>query len=208
MDPTGSNAPMNLKKLETTFQLVGYKDGLSIFENHLKEWAYNQPWVVGFLREMQERYDKPRFTGSPSSDHNQERKDDASLNFFAPAINLKTMLKGDWFDVVSDNKERYTCAWREQVIDALMTSEYGKYMAEKWSLASQRQMLRGHVMGAMMKAGVIKGSALAVARTFYKKPKDDLSTEVKTLAKYMGDSRKEPYLDWIIKYMKSPIEKT
>ena len=48
---------------------------------------------------------------------------------------------------------------------------------------------------------MLKKNRLAVARAYLDKSDTDLSKEVKTFAKYMGDSRREPYFDWVKKYV-------
>lgn len=154
-----------------------------------------------------------RLHGSPASANNMQQPappqspDLPDLNYFAPKKNLQVMLCGDWFDKVCADKKIYTTSWREKLIEALMMSEYRIQIARTWENRSLRLQLKGHVIGALITAGVIKNKALAVARTFYNT--NENTAEVKTLAKYMGDSRKEYYTDWIVDYVKSqqPIEK-
>lgn len=121
--------------------------------------------------------------------------------------NLQTMLCQEWFDKVCVDRRKYTKQWRELVIAKLMGSRHKKEIAKKWEERSQRLQIKGHVIGAFVKAGVLKGSKLAVARTFYNI--EDDTPEVKTLAKYMGDLNRVYYADWIIEYIKkdSLIEK-
>ena len=163
------------------------------------------------------RYQSKPFRGAPASDNNgmsegrvymrgdPESKPD--LNYFAPKKNLQVMLCEDWFDKVCADKKMYTSSWREKFVADLMASEYRDELARTWENRSLRLQLKGHVIGALITAGVIKKKALAVARTYYNT--NENTAEVKTLAKYMGDSRKEYYTDWIVDYVKSqqPIEK-
>jgi hypothetical protein len=129
------------------------------------------------------------------------------LNYFAPTKNLQMMLCEEWFDKVSADKTKYTVAWREKFVTDLMASEYRDKIAEDWAKSDQRLQIKGRIIGALIAAGVINKKALAVARTYYNT--NENTAEVKTLAKYMGDSRKEYYTDWIVDYVESqqPIEK-
>ena len=167
------------------------------------------------------RYQSKPFRGAPASDNNgksegrvymcgdPESKPD--LNYFAPTKNLQMMLCEEWFDKVSADKKKYTTAWRETFVTDLMASEYRDKIAEDWAKPDQRLQIKGRIIGALIAAGVINKKALAVARTYYNNIEN--TAEVKTLAKYMGDSRKEYYTDWIKAYVTrienqiQPIEK-
>ena len=163
------------------------------------------------------RYQSKPFKGAPASDNNGKaegrvymRGDPESkpgLNYFAPKKNLQMMLCEEWFDKVSADKKRFTTVWREKFVADLMASEYRDKLAEDWAKSDQRLQIKGRIIGALIAAGVINKKALAVARTYYNI--NENTAEVKTLAKYMGDSRKAFYTDWIVDYVKSqqPIEK-
>lgn len=163
------------------------------------------------------RYQSKPFKGAPASGNNGKaegrvymRGDPESkpgLNYFAPKKNLQMMLCEEWFDKVSADKKRFTTVWREKFVADLMASEYRDKLAEDWAKSDQRLQIKGRIIGALIAAGVINKKALAVARTYYNI--NENTAEVKTLAKYMGDSRKEFYTDWIVDYVKSqqPIEK-
>ena len=163
------------------------------------------------------RYQSKPFKGAPASGNNGKaegrvymRGDPESkpgLNYFAPKKNLQMMLCEEWFDKVSADKKRFTTVWREKFVADLMASEYRDKLAEDWAKSDQRLQIKGRIIGALIAAGVINKKALAVARTYYNI--NESTAEVKTLAKYMGDSRKEFYTDWIVDYVKSqqPIEK-
>ena len=155
------------------------------------------------------RYQSKPFRGAPASDNNgmsegrvymrgdPESKPD--LNYFAPKKNLQVMLCEDWFDKVCADKKKFTTAWREKFVADLMASEYRDKIAEDWAKSDQRLQIKGRVIGALIAAGVINKKALPVARTYYNI--NENTAEVKTLAKYMGDSRKEFYTDWIKEYV-------
>lgn len=124
---------------------------------------------------------------------------DEGLNYFAPTRILQAMLYEDWFDKVCADKKKYNPAWREDLIVELMNSEYRDEIARNWKEENQRLQIKGHIIGALMNAGVLNKKALAIAREYY--GTDDNTAEVKTLAKYMGDSRRKYYADWIIEHV-------
>lgn len=190
---------IKLEDLEEVFKILGWKAGVAVLDQRIAEFVKaNDPDVANFLKDM-EKYDKPRLQGSPASDHNRQRTDKAGLNYFAPTKNLQVLLCEEWFDKVSADKNKYTAAWREKLVTDLMASEYRDKIAEDWAASDQRLQIKGRIIGALIAAGVINKKALAVARTYYNT--NENTAEVKTLAKYMGDSRKEYYTDWIKEYV-------
>lgn len=187
---------INLEGVEEVFKICGRQLGMAALEKCVAEFFIkNDSRISRFLKDM-EKYDKPRLQGSPASGHNMSKPD---LNYFAPKKNLQVMLCEEWFDKVSADKKKYTTAWRGKFVADLMASEYRDKIAEDWAKPDQRLQIKGRVIGALIAAGVINQKALAVARTYYNN--NDNTAEVKTLAKYMGDSRKEFYTDWIKEYV-------
>ena len=196
---------INLVGIEDVFRICGWQTGKAALEQRITEYIEtHDPRILGFLKDM-EKYDKPHLQGSPGSDHNLQRKDRPDLNYFAPKRILQDLLCMEWFDKVSMDKKRFTVEWRNQLIEDLMKSEHRDEIAEAWSNKDLRLQVKGHVMGALSAAGVLKKSALAVARIYYGTGADN-TKDVKTLAKYMGDSRKEYYADWIVEYVNSSVE--
>ena len=190
---------INLEDLEEVFRICGRQIGMAALEKRVAEFIVkNDPRVALVLKDM-EKYDKPRLQGSPASEHNRQKEDVAGLNLFAPKKNLQIMLCEEWFDKVSADKKRYTTAWREKLVADLMASEYGEGIAMTWRNSDQRLQIKGRLIGALIAAGVINKKALAVARTYYNT--NENRPEVKTLAKYMGDSRREFYTDWLKGYV-------
>ena len=157
------------------------------------------------------RYQSKPFWGDPASDNNGKSEgrvfmhgdpeSKPGLNYFAPKKILQDLLAMDWFNKVCMDKKRFSAEWRNQLIEDLMKSEYRDEIAEAWAKKELRLQVKGHVMGALAAAGVFSKKALAIARIYYGTGTDN-TKEVKTLAKYMGDSRKEYYTDWIIEYVK------
>ena len=157
------------------------------------------------------RYQSKPYWGDPASDNNGKSEgrvfmhgdpeSKPGLNYFAPKKILQDLLAMDWFNKVCMDKKRFSAEWRNQLIEDLMKSEYRDEIAEAWAKKELRLQVKGHVMGALAAAGVFSKKALAIARIYYGTGTDN-TKEVKTLAKYMGDSRKEYYTDWIIEYVK------
>ena len=187
---------LNLERVEEVFRICGRQLGMAALEKCIADYVIKNDSRVGlFLKDM-EKYDKPRLQGSPASGHNMSKPD---LNYFAPMKHLQVMLCKDWFDKVSADKKKYTTAWREKFVVDLMASEYCDKITEDWAKSDQQLQIKGRVIGALIAAGVINKKALAVARTYYNI--EENTAQVKTLAKYMGDSRREFYTDWIKEYV-------
>lgn len=156
------------------------------------------------------RYQSKPFLGDPASSNNGKsegrvymRGDPESkpeINYFAPTKNLQVLLADEWFNKVSADKKKYTTAWRDKFVADLMASEYRDKIAKAWAKPDLRLQIKGHVMGALMASGVFNKKALAIARIYYG-TREENTKEVKTLAKYMGDSRKEYYTTWIKEYV-------
>lgn len=191
---------ISLEGIEDVFRICGRQTGMAALDQRISEYVKaHDPRILSFLKGM-EKYDKPHLQGSPGSDHNLQRKDRPDLNYFAPKKILQDLLAMEWFDKVNSDKKRFTVVWRNQLIEDLMASRYRDEIAEAWANKDLRLQVKGHVMGALSVAGVLKKSALAIARIYYGTGADN-TKEVKTLAKYMGDSRKEYYTDWIKEYV-------
>lgn len=186
------------------------------FANTLDELQrlYNETGDVQALEcrnRLLARYQSKPYWGDPASDNNGKSEgwvfmhgdpeSKPGLNYFAPKKILQDLLAMDWFNKVCMDKKQFSAEWRNQLIEDLMKSEYRDEIAEAWAKKELRLQVKGHVMGALAAAGVFSKKALAIARIYYGTGTDN-TKEVKTLAKYMGDSRKEYYTDWIIEYVK------
>ena len=188
---------INLEGIEDVFRICGRQVGMAALEKRVADFVLeNDSRIDLFLKDM-EKYDKPRLQGSPASEHNMSKPE---INYFAPTKNLQVLLADEWFNKVSADKKKYTTAWRDKFVADLMASEYRDKIAKAWAKPDLRLQIKGHVMGALMASGVFNKKALAIARIYYG-TREENTKEVKTLAKYMGDSRKENYTDWIKKYV-------
>ena len=120
--------------------------------------------------------------------------------YFGPMKSLQMMLSNKWFDQVSTDIMRFDLTWRNRMESNLMTSCYRDDVAQGWGKSDQRLQIKGRFIGALMAAGVLRKSALCIARLYYDTGAEN-TKEVKTLAKYMGDCRKENYTEWIKDYV-------
>ncbi len=198
---------ISLEGIEDVFRICGWHTGKAALEQRIHEYVEaNDQRIQGFLKAM-ERYDKPRLQGAPCTAKNLPREDLPGLNYFAPMKILQVTLAKEWFDQASTDRERFTQAWRGQLVTDLLASEYRDELARTWQKADQRLQVKGRVMGALIAAGVLRKSALHVARIYYGTGEEN-TAEVKTLAKYMGDCRKEHYTGWIKEYVESQSKNT
>ena len=121
------------------------------------------------------------------------------LNYFAPTKNLKVLLNEEWFEIHRTDK-CYDAKWIEDFVNALMKSEHRDYIATEWSKDKRQDYIRGCVLGLLKEGGVIKGSMDSIARSA------NVCDNYRTFSRYMGQSRQEPYADWVLDYLR-PAEK-
>lgn len=192
---------ISLEGIEDVFRICGRQTGMAALDQRISEYVKaHDPRILGFLKDM-EKYDKPHLQGSPGSAHNLQHNDRPDLNYFAPKKILQDLLAMEWFDEVNSDKKRFTTAWRNKLIEELMESDCRDEVAEAWAKKDLRLQIKGHVMGALTKAGVfLKHKYTPIARIYYGTRED--SKESDTLAKYMGEYKKTYYGDWIIEYVK------
>lgn len=136
--------------------------------------------------------------------------DNSKLNFFAPKKVLKEMLLENWFDGICINKELFHKEWRENLVDELMASEYGAYIARLWEHQDKIPTIKGKFIGTLILSGVLKENKLAASRAILgidNNTRDiDEKKEASTLANYMGQGKSEPYLGWIQDYVNQSKE--
>ena len=136
---------------------------------------------------------------------------DDGLNYETPRIVLQKMLLEEWFSKVCVNSKLYTTRWRKELVDNLMASEHGKYIASQWEHKDKIQTIKGKFIGTLILAGVLDTNKLSVARDILgispNTRNEDEKKEASTLANYMGQGKKEPYLDWIKDYVERTTSK-
>ena len=119
------------------------------------------------------------------------------LNFFAPSKNMKALLGGEWFSLLTTDDKRFNRQWTDGFVEALMHSEWGERIAREWAVADKRLTLKCMIVGVLKDIGVIKGSYNQIAKLL------DIDEEnPATLAKYLGMGKKQPYAEWIEGYVK------
>lgn len=161
------------------------------------------------------------FSLSPASVNNLPCRRESSeptsqkieLNYFQPQKHLSAMLCGDWF-VKNQTNSMFTNKWTNNFVADLLKSEYGDLIATEWAKRGKldrRDYIRGSIVGLLKEAGVLKGSNLAIARTYLgireKTRDEELKKKVNTFANYMGKGRKEPYADWVMEYVDKSLHK-
>ncbi len=119
-----------------------------------------------------------------------------------PLYQLKRFLRDDWFGNFSSDSETYTEQWRDNMVEALLSSEWGTFFAEEWG--KRPKMIKCALVGALKDAGVLTtetytqyGASLA----------NNIELKVETITKYMSDERMKPYSSWLKDYIEdSPDE--
>lgn len=193
-------------------EAIGHLNSFSGIVSHLQELAPNNEDARKALESLGVSIKSYSFIGFPATTNNLlEPKSTSSfvgppeskpgLNYFAPKKILQDLLAMEWFDKVSTDKKRFTLAWRNKLIEDLMASDCRDEVAKAWANKDLRLQIKGHVMGALTKAGVfLKNKYTPIARIYYGTCED--SKESDTLAKYMGEYKKTYYGDWIVEYVK------
>ena len=199
--------------IEELIDTVGFDDAKNVLTGRaVSAIKVEVDRVMQQYAERREARQKDRIVGSPASVHNQPRPADPppsepkpEPNYYAPKKILQVMLRREWFAQVCTHVEIYNKEWTDRFVAALMDSEHKDYLALKWSKSNQQKMMKAHLVGLLSDAGVIKGSGLEIARTILRvSPQThdkDKEREVKTLAKYMGRGKREPYADWVMDYI-------
>lgn len=193
--------------IEELIASLGFDDARNVLAGRAMSVAQRSidAWMEQFAERREARQGN-RIVGSPASANNKLRPseppptDRPDLNYFAPKKILQDLLAKEWFNEASADKKKYTVKWRIQLVEDLMASGCRDEVAEAWANKDQRLQIKGHVMGALTKAGVfLKKKYTPIARIYYGTREDTKDSD--TLAKYMGDYKKTYYGDWIIDYV-------
>ena len=152
--------------------------------------------------------------GEPSSPQTLEAPDPGKIDTRAA---LKLFLRGDWFDKFSTDKKRFTTKWREDMVNALLDSDYGQTIIDDFTneTNNRRLIVKGVIVGCLKAAGVFEESDLSLARTILypvgtpeptsKEEESERKTKASTLANYIGQSKKrkhEKLYYWVLDWMK------
>ena len=141
----------------------------------------------------------------PASDTDEDTNDDLShtmspdLDSVQPRAEFKALLKGEWFDKNCADKEKYNTKWREKFVDELFKSEYAQAIIDHWDDRNLVDMFG--IIGTMQQCGVFRVdvSSLALAKSILNY--HPIQKKDKSLSKYMRDSQKLKYHDWVTEYI-------
>ena len=130
------------------------------------------------------------------NENNPHEEKDGKLNFVAPKLALQEVLKGEWFESVVTDKNKYSFIWRQLMVEALMKTKWAKDVATEWAEENKRLQVKFAFIGALKDVGVLDCSYNALASKFTITGIDNAS-----LAKYMGYGKKKSYFEWLREYV-------
>jgi hypothetical protein len=135
----------------------------------------------------------------------------SKLDTKTPEAKLILFLNRDWFNEFSTNKDLYTVSWRSKYVKALI-KEFGTKISTGWAGSEKRNkqnLIKGHVLGALKNAGVIKGTNIGITRKALNIGVNPLVNEGDKIAPYMShpqgddESKQNPYIDWTLEYVEN-----
>lgn len=135
----------------------------------------------------------------------------SNLDIKTPEAKLIMLLSRDWFNEITTDEKLYTLTWRSNYVKALM-KEFSTQIAEGWVGAGKRNkqnLIKGHILGALKKAGVITGANTFIARKAFYIGVNTMDNEGDKIAPYMShpqgndESNQNPYIDWTLEYVKN-----
>ena len=122
--------------------------------------------------------------------------DQGELNYFAPAIHFKEMLKESWLEKLRSDK-KYDHDWINKFVDDLMAA-WGDVIAKEWQKPKQRPSVKAGIVGCLAESGVIKGSDLGIAKVIV----GGHQKRANSCSRAMGRGKNKPYAEWIAHYVK------
>lgn len=121
------------------------------------------------------------------------------LDYETPKFQFKKLLlESTWIGKVLT--EGYNTNYLEQFLENLFDSEYKDYIAKGWEKPKGRDKMRGHLLGALMRAGILNDNASEIGRLYIGKKSED----AKTFASYVTEGKKRKncqYSDWVYDYV-------
>lgn len=136
-----------------------------------------------------------------AEDITQLPQEDEELNYFQPQLHLKRLFEMEWFEICR-TKPVYTQKWGEGIVEALMDSQWKDHVAREWSVPRKRIEIRGHLMGILKDAGVLKGSYDSISMVA------NINKNTRTFSRYMSRAKKQPYYSWLLGYVKHTLGNT
>ena len=118
-------------------------------------------------------------------------------NYFAPAKNLRELLKQPWFMELR-TKNDYNGKWTDALVAALMASEWKDSIATDWAIQGKRtkvNQIKGHIVGLLADNGVLKGTYDSIAAQV------GVTKNPRTFSRYMGEGKSQPYAEWVKDYI-------
>lgn len=195
-----------------------------------KQTVYNQvAWILNYQPKIEHQHihmgNQQESDETADVDHDEtankeinekrivEEPKPQKLDTKTPESKLILLLSRKWFMEYTTDEKRYTQTWRSKYIKSLI-EQFGEQIAKGWvgvGTRNKQNLIKAHVIGALKKAGVIKGSYTDIARKLLNRGVPPTENEVKALAAYMGhpqgnedESKQNPYSDWTAEY----VEKT
>lgn len=96
--------------------------------------------------------------------------------------------------------ECYNDNYFDQFVDELMKSEFRDQLASGWEKPKSREKMKGHLIGALLRAGILVGKASEIARKYIGKK----GKEADNFADYISEGKKKSkcsYSDWVDEYV-------
>ena len=121
------------------------------------------------------------------------------LDYDVVTFQFKKLLKeSKWlWDFVA---EGYNENYFDQFVDELMKSEHKDDIAKGWEKPKSREKMKAHLLGALLKAGILTGTAAEIARKYIGKK----CQEANNFADYISEGKKNSkcnYSDWVNDYV-------
>ena len=129
----------------------------------------------------------------------RKSKESSELNLFAPAKNLKELLRQPWFQELR-TKAVYNEAWTDGLVSRLMQSQWGEHIARDWAAEgtrNKRTQIKGYIIGLLADAKVLRGSNDSIAE----KVNID-GVPFRSFSRYMGMGKRQPYAAVVREYVK------
>ncbi len=162
---------------------------------------YLDPFLSGIALVEAYARKQQKLTINPRT--NPDSEEDV-LDYETPTFQLQRLLKQPWFTEVQTD-ERYDAAWTDAFVEALVGSDCGEQIAHDWAVQGKRErkaQVKGHVVGLLKDAGVLKGSYGSIARMVgIIVNEENRKDPYKTFADYMARGKKQPYAIWVKEYV-------
>ena len=122
-----------------------------------------------------------------------------NLDYEVVTFQFKKLLKeSKWlWDYVA---EGYNENYFDQFVDELMKSEHKDDIAKGWEKPKSREKMKAHLLGALLKAGILNGTAAEIARKYI----GNKGTKADNFADYISEGKKNSkckYSDWVNDYV-------